>query len=128
MIIYRFECIESGYGPHTAPMNKARQENLVLSREFTDAIRFGPVQQPQPETDGIEHSNDYRYGCVSLSALWQWMGREVIANGLMLRFRIAAYVVPDDKVVVGRSGLQVAFNPADAIRVFPVINEKERVA
>jgi hypothetical protein len=111
MTIYRYE-LENGVGPYRGATSDdywANREPWPGWKNLVDAHN-GDSQHPTWITDGIRAGNRAAWssGSSSLKLIMRWFEgfhEELRAAG----FQLMRYRIPDSRVEVGDSGLQVAF-------------------
>jgi hypothetical protein len=118
--VYRYEDAD-GRGPYNSDewVNPSDQQDL-LAQHNNDGIHrpwYTWLSQllednvlPEDEFDPKEVTHEYRSGTDSREALDAWFDGwtdTLERNG----FKVVEYEVPDNQVVMAKSGLQVAFKP-----------------
>ena len=116
MKIYRVEHIKTGKGPYHRDDDdniSATEREIIL--KLHNKHSKNRKTHPGPGSDGIYgFTSGHLFGCPTLPILhkWFWGFWNYFKR---MNFQIVEYTVPDDTVIIGVSGLQVAFKKLLAI-------------
>lgn len=111
MIIWRWEHPTTGQGPYHG-------EHTIQATRFAWDLRqlHERADRPGPDQDGFrrEISRGWKSACQYRGQLNEWFS-DVSEDELRSNdYRLAAYRVPRHAIVSGKSGMQLAYNPAMA--------------